>query len=117
MASNKQNDMNNAEWLRKTAGLLICVIANDRFGDFISDQMVAPVRETSAMAFGSVIKILPPHNCSQLINTLLSLLDQTEWQTRHGSILAIKYFDALLMRGLIFGCLIFEGLNIWMSHE
>ena len=92
-ASNEnQNDQNNEIWLRNTARLLICVIANDRFGDFISDQVVAPVRETSSMALGSVIKILCHKHCYDVIRVLIALLDQEEWQTRHGSILAIKYF-------------------------
>ena len=90
--SEYENNRNNAVWLRKVARLLICVIANDKFGDFISDQVVAPVRETSSMALGSIIKILCPSDCHNIINILLILLDQTEWQTRHGAILAVKYF-------------------------
>ena len=31
---------------------LLCVLALDRFGDFVSDQVVAPVRETCAQALG-----------------------------------------------------------------
>ena len=88
----RQNDLNNALWMKETAKLLLCVVANDRFGDFLSDQVVAPVRETSAMALGSVIKILSPEACYSVINILLALLDQSEWQARHGSVLAMKYF-------------------------
>ena len=85
-------DSRSKLWLTEAAKLLLCVVANDRFGDFLSDEVVAPVRETSAMALGAAVKLLHPEICFHIIDILLSLLDQSEWQTRHGSILAIKYF-------------------------
>lgn len=36
------------DWLEDMALRLLCVLALDRFGDFVSDQVVAPVRETCA---------------------------------------------------------------------
>ena len=36
----------------------IVVLARDRFGDFVSDQVVAPVRESSAMALGHLVKLM-----------------------------------------------------------
>jgi TATA-binding protein-associated factor len=39
-------------WLEDTSLRLLCVLALDRFGDFVSDQVVAPVRETCAQALG-----------------------------------------------------------------
>jgi TATA-binding protein-associated factor len=38
--------------MEDTALRLLCVLALDRFGDFVSDQVVAPVRETCAQALG-----------------------------------------------------------------
>lgn len=35
---------------------LLCVLALDRFGDFVSDQVVAPVRETCAQTLGESCK-------------------------------------------------------------
>jgi len=40
------------QWLEDTSLRLLCVLALDRFGDFVSDQVVAPVRETCAQALG-----------------------------------------------------------------
>jgi len=39
-------------WLEDSALRLLCVLALDRFGDFVSDEVVAPVRETCAQTLG-----------------------------------------------------------------
>jgi hypothetical protein len=38
----------HSSWLEDIALRIVCVLALDRFGDFVSDQVVAPVRETCA---------------------------------------------------------------------
>ncbi len=43
-----QQDLCNQRWLADLAIRLICVLALDRFGDYISDQVVAPVRDVAA---------------------------------------------------------------------
>lgn len=43
---------NHQLWLEDLTLRLLCVLALDRFGDFISDQVVAPVRETCAQCLG-----------------------------------------------------------------
>lgn len=43
---------NHQLWLEDLSLHLLCVLALDRFGDFISDQVVAPVRETCAQCLG-----------------------------------------------------------------
>ena len=42
-----------SKWLQDMALTLVVVIAKDRFGDFLSDQVVAPVRESSSQALVS----------------------------------------------------------------
>lgn len=39
-------------WLEDVSLRLVCVLALDRFGDFVSDQVVAPVRETCSQVLG-----------------------------------------------------------------
>ncbi len=46
---------------------LLCVLALDRFGDFISDQVVAPVRETAAQALGAVAAALAQRSSSMQV--------------------------------------------------
>ena len=86
-----QNDLSNISWLLDVARLLLCLVANDRFGDFLSDEVVAPVRETSAMAIAAIMKLLYLEECKAVIDILLLLLEQSDWQARHGSMLVIKY--------------------------
>lgn len=43
-----QQARGNRRWLADMAIRLICVLALDRFGDFASDQAVAPVRDVCA---------------------------------------------------------------------
>ncbi|KAH0951944.1 hypothetical protein HN011_003883 [Eciton burchellii] len=90
------------EWLIDVALRLLCILGLDRFGDFVSDQVVAPVRETCAQALGSLL-MLVPHESHENINSifhgilsvLLKLLAYNEWEARHGALLALKYLLAI----------------------
>ena len=42
--SRKENDLLNKQWLDDLACRLLCVFMLDRFGDYISDNVVAPIR-------------------------------------------------------------------------
>ena len=46
-------------WLEDLILRLLCVLAMDRFGDFVSDAVVAPVRESAAQALGVALPLLP----------------------------------------------------------
>ncbi len=50
----KQMLENHQLWLEDLSLHLLCVLSLDRFGDFISDQVVAPVRETCAQCLGTL---------------------------------------------------------------
>jgi len=45
-------EKNHQAWLEDVGLRLLCVLALDHFGDFLGDQVVAPVRETCAQALG-----------------------------------------------------------------
>lgn len=78
-------------WLEDAVLRLLCVLALDRFGDFISDQVVAPVRETCAQVLGTALKEMPASIVQNTVEVLLKLLKQTDWEVRHGGLLGIKY--------------------------
>ena len=84
-------DNNHILWLEDAVLRLLCVLALDRFGDFISDQVVAPVRETCAQVLGTIMKEMPITNVEKTIHVLLSLIKHQEWEVRHGGLLGIKY--------------------------
>ncbi|XP_054706279.1 TATA-binding protein-associated factor 172-like [Uloborus diversus] len=86
-----QMEFLNQIWLEDLALRLICVLALDKFGDFISDQVIAPVRETCAQVLGVVISIMLPEQVEKVLTILLQLLVRPEWEARHGGLLGLKY--------------------------
>eukprot|EP01133_Synstelium_polycarpum_P000248 gene248-301_t len=81
----------NARWLDDFAIRLLCVIALDRFGDFVSDQVVAPVRETCAQVLGIAVKFMSEQSVHRVLDVLLHLQESRQWEVRHGGLLGIKY--------------------------
>lgn len=91
MSDEEQKDSHN-KWLEDAALRLLCVLALDRFGDFVSDQVVAPVRETCAQVLGTVFKEMPNEMVKKTIDTLQKFIKASDWEVRHGGILGLKYF-------------------------
>lgn len=82
-------------WLEDMAIRLLCVLALDRFGDFVSDSVVAPVRETCAQTLCTILKLMDSQSCTGVLDILLKLLEHNEWEARHGGLLGIKYLLAI----------------------
>ena len=91
----EEMDNLNRSWLIDLALRLVSVLALDKFGDFLSDQVVAPVRETCAQALGSIFNILDLDLIKRLLDNLIRLLERTEWEARHGGLLGLKYLLAV----------------------
>ncbi|XP_023528568.1 TATA-binding protein-associated factor BTAF1 [Cucurbita pepo subsp. pepo] len=87
--------LKNFEFLQDCAIRLLCILLLDRFGDYVSDQVVAPVRETCAQALGAVFKYMHPSLVNETLNILLQMQFRQEWEVRHGSLLGIKYLVAV----------------------
>lgn len=90
-AASDQMERLNQLWLEDVSIRLICVLALDKFGDFLGDQVVAPVRETCAQALGTIFKHFSADKVRQVIKLLVELLKRQEWEARHGALLSIKY--------------------------
>ncbi|XP_010547370.1 PREDICTED: TATA-binding protein-associated factor BTAF1 isoform X2 [Tarenaya hassleriana] len=85
----------NSKFLQDCAIRFLCVLSLDRFGDYVSDQVVAPVRETCAQALGAAFKYMNPSLVYETLNVLLQMQCRPEWEIRHGSLLGIKYLVAV----------------------
>ncbi|KAJ9089533.1 TATA-binding protein-associated factor mot1 [Entomophthora muscae] len=88
------------EWLEDVCIRLLCVFALDRFGDFVSDQVVAPVRETCSQTLGTLIQYLAERHVLNTQQCLLKLIFQTPgaasvWEPRHSGLLGLKYVMAV----------------------
>ena len=71
-----------SSWLQDMALTLVVVIAKDRFGDFLSDQVVAPVRESSSQALVSF---------SQLRICMLFPIRKESYNTRDPDLWLLNY--------------------------
>ncbi|XP_072029618.1 TATA-binding protein-associated factor 172-like [Amphiura filiformis] len=93
--ANDQQDSVNHSWLEDMALRFLCVLSLDRFGDFVSDEVVAPVRETCAQALGVVLRHMSVAGVQGVLGVLLQLLSQKQWEVRHGGLLGLKYLLAV----------------------
>ncbi|KAF2403611.1 putative TBP associated factor [Trichodelitschia bisporula] len=99
----KQNDILNRRWLDDLSCRLCCVFMLDRFGDYVSDNVVLPVRETAGQALGAVLQYSPPASVKAVFEVLRKLVatqdeenaETTAWQPCHGGILGMKYLVAV----------------------
>ncbi|KAK3045006.1 hypothetical protein LTS18_014801, partial [Coniosporium uncinatum] len=77
----------------------------DRFGDYVADQVVTPVRETAGQALAAVLQYLSPDSVKAVFRILRQLIlqdgvekgkDTTKlWQACHGGMLGMKYLVAI----------------------
>lgn len=63
----------HSRWLEDAALRLLCVLCLDRFGDFVSDQVVAPVRETCAQVLGTLVKAIDEPKVHRIVDICYSL--------------------------------------------
>lgn len=104
LAVNKaKNEELHNQWLEDVAIRLLCVFALDRFADFVSDQVVCPVRETCSQTLGAVLQYMEPQAVQKVHENLLKLISQTDpafngrsiWEVRHAGLLGLKYTVAV----------------------
>ncbi|KAK9238071.1 hypothetical protein V1525DRAFT_402348 [Lipomyces kononenkoae] len=100
--SRKENDRLNKAWLEDLACRVCCVFALDRFGDYVSDQVVAPIRESVAQTLGALLHHLPKDTVLNTYNVLYTLIMQNNldisfpiWEACHGGMLGLKYLVAV----------------------
>ncbi|TGZ84550.1 hypothetical protein EX30DRAFT_2347 [Ascodesmis nigricans] len=102
--SRSENDAINQKWLEDLACRLCCIFMLDRFGDYVSDNVVAPIRETTSQTMGALLLHLSPSCVYQVYRTLYRLVMQEDlnlkdskhiWQVCHGGMLGLKYLSAV----------------------
>lgn len=91
----EQSEAAHNAWIEDLALRLLSVLALDRFGDFVSDQVVAPVRETCSQCLGAVVSLMREEAVGEVVRILVELLAQEAWEVRHGALLGMKYIFAV----------------------
>ncbi|TFK45985.1 SNF2 chromatin remodeling protein [Heliocybe sulcata] len=106
-----ENDFAHERWCNDLAVKLLYIFVLDRFGDFVSDQVVAPVRETVSQTLASLLLHMPRRSVLHVHSILLQMIRQDfssaagenqkekkkddantlVWEVRHAGLLGIKY--------------------------
>jgi TATA-binding protein-associated factor len=117
-ATRQQNHMQHQEWADHLAVDLLSVLALDRFGDFVGDQVMAPVRETASQTLSALMATMPKSSVLRVYDILSSMVRQDEvktaldeqakvdpesrkgkrnyfWEVKHAGLLGIKYLVAV----------------------
>lgn len=99
------NTERHASWMADLAIRLLCVLALDKFSDYVGDQAVVPVRETCAQTLGVVSQFASEELCQNIvIHGLLKLIqesrskeatDHTSWGVRLAALTGLKYILAV----------------------
>ncbi|KAL9101790.1 MAG: hypothetical protein Q9163_002986 [Psora crenata] len=97
-----QNNALNAEWADDIACRLCSVLMLDRFGDYISDNVVAPIRETIGQTLGALMVHLSPGKVKLVYKVLHRMVMQQDlkisnriWEVCHGGMIGLRYLVAV----------------------
>jgi TATA-binding protein-associated factor len=100
--SRAENEAANRRWLDDMACRLLCVLMLDRFGDYVSDTVVAPIRESIGQTLGSLLSQLPDDIAVSVYNYLQEMINQQNadlktpiWEVCHGGMIGLRYFVAV----------------------
>ena len=114
LASKQDNAKMHKAWCDDMSIKLLCVFALDRLGDFVFDQVVAPVRETASQTLACLMPHMPDSSILSVHNVLLQMIRQDHaaegdatdfnvgfaakrgkkgyvWEVRHAGLLGLKY--------------------------
>lgn len=100
------------EWCESMSVTILQVFALDRFGDFVGDQVVAPVRETVSQTLSALLLYMPVASAQRVTKILLEMVTQEEvkkvlsaqaesgrktyfWEVKHAGLLGLKYLVAV----------------------
>ncbi|CDF88288.1 unnamed protein product [Zygosaccharomyces bailii CLIB 213] len=125
--SRAENNARNRRALEDVSTRLLTVFAIDRFGDFVYDTVVAPVRESVAQTLAALLIHLDDDLCIKIFAALEQLVLQDPrvvmmpnkiWEATHGGLLGVRYFvsiktDFLLSHNLLNNVvnIVLYGLN------
>jgi TATA-binding protein-associated factor len=108
-SSAEENCYTHALWCEDIAESILQVFALDRFGDFVGDHVVAPVRETASQTLSALLLNIPPELAYRITHVLVDMVAQTEikkakaeegrknyfWEVKHAGLLGLKYLAAV----------------------
>ncbi|RMZ82206.1 hypothetical protein DV738_g1826, partial [Chaetothyriales sp. CBS 135597] len=116
-ASRAQNERANIRYLDDLACRLLCVLMLDRFGDYVSDTVVAPIRESIGQTLGALLTQVNDSTAIGIYQFLQKMvnqsdigLDQPIWEVCHGGMIGLRYFVAVRKDLLLKNDFIIDGV-------
>jgi TATA-binding protein-associated factor len=99
--SDRDNERRRRRTLRAVGRELILVLVSDRFGDYVGDTVVAPVREAASQALATTCRYLSMEDRRKVLHALLQMILQPwlgagkgrgyVWELRHAGLLGLRY--------------------------
>ena len=97
-----ENDKANKSWLDDLSCRLLCVLMLDRFGDFVSDTVVAPIRESIGQTLGALLSQVSDSTAISIYSFLQKMINQNDtglkqqiWEVCHGGMIGLRYLVAV----------------------
>ncbi|KAF8334134.1 uncharacterized protein EI90DRAFT_3051180 [Cantharellus anzutake] len=72
--SSQDNLVLHEKWCNNLASKFLCLFVLDRFSDFVSDQVVAPVRETVSQTLAALLSHMPRRSVLHVHKALLEMI-------------------------------------------
>ena len=79
----EENERRHDVWLED-------ILALDRFGDFVGDSVVCPVRESVGQVMGVVPARVQVSALANMSNIVADIMDNSEWHNRHAAMIIVK---------------------------
>ena len=89
--SEEEQMLANQNFLENVCVRLFSVFALDRFGDYVSDKMIAPIRETCAQVLLYLLPLMNELQVRHVLKFSSFLVENKEWQVRLSGFTALKY--------------------------
>lgn len=112
-----ENDRLNQAWLDDLACRICCVFMLDRFADYVSDNAIAPIRETAGQTLGALLQYLPTTSVHAVNRILYRLVMQKDlkvnkriWHACHGGMIGMRYLVAVRNDLLLQDNLLMDGV-------
>jgi TATA-binding protein-associated factor len=75
-ATPEENAFLHSKWTNHLAVKLLCIFVLDRFSDFVSDQVIAPVREAASQTLAALLLHMATSSIMFVHNNLLQMIRQ-----------------------------------------
>lgn len=122
--SKESNDLRNRKSLEDLAARLLTLFALDRFGDYVYDTVVAPVRESAAQTLATLLLHLDDELAITIFHKLEQLVLQSPtvtgipnkvWEATHGGLLGVRYFVSIKTETLLHNNLLTNVVQIVLN--